>query len=145
MEPYGKGVVAFAVFEGNLVGRNIVSQVTAYCRRGTPYLLLSQSKPSGAFGGAWVKAAYEMLDGFSVWSPSGGRSVRYPPSNVDFRIGGEPVAELRLDARGANMLIEGAGVSVGLPSVIGPSFDVEVRPTDADAGLLRGAFSLCIE
>ena len=145
MEPYADGVIAYSTFLGNIEGRNIVSQITAYCRAGAPYLLLSQPENYRPLDQRWLNLATEMLGGFSLWIPPGHVKIDYPASNVDLRIGGQQLAEIRLDARGLDILMEGAKASVQLPGALGTSMYFEIKPTEADKKILDGAFKLCID
>jgi hypothetical protein len=144
LEPYGEGVIAFADYPLNVEGRNIVSRLSAYCRDGMPYLLLSQPREYRPMDQRWLDLATEMLDGFSLWVPPGERRVDYPPSSVRLLIGSEAVAEIALSAEGVDMLMTGATGVVQLPGSLGTSMAFEIRPTEADQRLLNGAFTLCV-
>jgi len=144
LEPYGDGVVAYSVFLENVQGRNIVSQITAYCRGGTPYLLLSKPEYMRPLDEVWLESANEMLGGFSLWRPPGNVKMDYPTSNVDLRIGGQALAEIRIDEHGVEILMGEAKGSVQLPGVLGTSMYFLIQPTAADKKILRSAFRLCI-
>lgn len=144
LEPYGNGVVAYSVFYNNAQGRNVVSQVTAYCRSGTPFLLLSQPEHYRPLNKTWVQGANEYLSGFSLWQPPGTDKVDYGPGHLRFRTGGAPVAELQIDARGVELLNGNTKISVGIPGVLGRSMFLEIEPTELDKQILQSAFRLCI-
>lgn len=144
LEPYGDGVIAYAVFYNNAQGRNVVSQVTAYCRGGTPFLLLSQPEHYRPIDEDWAQMAYEFLSGFSLWRPPGTPSVDYGPQQLKFRMGGAQVAELQLDSRGVELLSGHTKIAVQMPGSLGRSMFLEIQPTDSDRRVLQSAFRLCI-
>lgn len=145
MEPYADGVIAYSTFLGNVEGRNIVSQITAYCKNGHPYLLLSQPTNHRALDQRWLDLATEMLGGFSLWIPPGEIRLDYPASNIELLTGSEQVAEIRLDAQGREMLMQGAKGSVQLPGALGTGMYFEIKPTQEDRKIIDGAFRLCID
>ncbi len=145
LEPYGSGIIAYSILPENVQGRNIVSQITAYCRNGIPYLLLSKPETMRPLTEGWLNSANEMLDGFSLWRPPGTVRVDYPASNVDLRIGGQTLAEIRIDARGIEILMGEVKGNVQLPGVLGTSMYFLIQPTDPDKNILRSAFQLCID
>lgn len=145
MEPSAEGVIAHSTFLGNVEGRNIVSQITAYCRDGAPYLLLSQPENHRVLDQRWLNLASEMLGGFSLWVPPGEIQIDYPASSVELRTGGKQVAEIRLDARGRDILLQGAKGSVQLPAALGTGMFFEIKPTEEDKRILGGAFRLCVD
>lgn len=145
LEPYGGGVIAYSIFYNNAQGRNVVSQVTAYCRGGTPFLLLSQPEHYRPIDEGWAQIAHEELSGFSLWRPPGNLNVEYPPELLRFRTGGAQVAELQIDARGTELLRGHTKISVNMPGALGRSMFLEIKPTDLDERVLQSAFSLCID
>ena len=144
LEPYGDGVVAYSDFYNNAQGRNVVSQVTAYCRGGTPFLLLSQPEHYRPIDDEWADNAYEYLSGFSLWTPPGSPRVDYGPQHLIFKTGGAPVAELQIDAQGVELLNGNTKISVQMPGALGRSMFLEIEPTDLDRRVLQTAFKLCI-
>ncbi|MGC9417476.1 MAG: hypothetical protein ACP5EN_00755 [Rhodovulum sp.] len=143
LEPYGQGVLAYAEFLGNVEGRSMVSQITAYCKGGTPFLLLSKPTSYSSFDENWLRFANDELDGFSLWKPPGTVRVDYPSSHVDLRIGGQPVAEIKIDKHGVTLLMDEAMGVVQLPAALG-IMSFRIQPTERDKRLLGSAFNLCI-
>lgn len=146
-EPYGDGVVAFARSPENVVGRSVVGQVTAYCRRGVPHLLLSALDPAHGLSEHTRGAIAREQTGFYVSAAHPKKSADYGPEAVAMRsAGGLPIAELRLDADGAEMITSGpATVRINVPGVTGAILRLSTNPTDADLAAISAAFRLCIK
>jgi hypothetical protein len=139
--PSGKGVVATATFEANAQGRNIVSKVTAFCRDGEPFLLLSQPDHYRPRGDDWLRSLNTSLNGFALYDPKSMKEIEYPKSSVTPLIRGSDVAELRLDDEGAAMVVNGTNGSVYIAAFVLMQFSIE--PTSSDKDALRASFHLC--
>lgn len=145
-DPYGKGVIAWAALPENVAGRSVVGQLTAYCKGGTPYILLSALK--GEYG---VQARTRELiaseqTGWRIDNEITGQTASYGREAVSIRLSeGLPLAELRLDARGADMIRSGPVlIGVDFPAVVGAMFYLRTDPSESDAAALDAAFRLCI-
>ena len=146
LEPYREGVVAYSIYYNNAQGRNVVSQVTAYCKSGVPFLMLSQPEHYQPLNKEWVEMASEYLSGFSLWHPPGSPKLEYAPRSLRFVTGaGTAVVELQINQGGVELLNGHTKISVGLPGAVGRSFFLEVKPTDKDRKVLKSAFSLCVD
>lgn len=145
-EPYGAGVISYAVLPENVSGRSVVAQVTAYCKDNTPYLLLSAIEPKYAPGAEARKSIAEMQSGFDISVAGGRHTLSYPPEAVSIRLAeGLPLAELRLDARGVAAITRNPiQLSVSFPGAIGASFHFATDPTGSDKAALEAAFRICI-
>lgn len=139
-EPYGKGAIAYAKFPENAVGRQLVSQISTYCKSGVPYLLLS--KPEGVTVSPDIhKGLMENQKGFSISSEID--RVEYGPDAVAIRRGGQPVAEIRLDQQGARMLTKSSAGGIMVGAIYG-QYSFEVEPSQEDAKRIEASFRLCI-
>lgn len=145
LEPYRDGVVAFSVFKNNAKGRNVVSQITLYCKGEAPYILLSHHYDDWGLAQDWIDGSRVDLRGFSLWQPPGDDlKAEYPPTAVEFRAGGRQLAEIRIDRVGARIMTGHAKGSVQLPGAWGNSMYFESKPTQADRRNIESAFKLCI-
>lgn len=145
MEPQSGGVIAHASNPRNAEGRNVVSGITAYCQDGTPFLRLSQPSHYRALDLDWIRQSQEYLRGFTLWTYRSMHTVEYPVSYVRLLSGGPDVADIRLDQRGVDMLVNGANGVVEMPAAGGRRMSFEVKPTEDDRKILNGAFRLCID
>ena len=144
LEPYGNGVVAYSNYLGNVQARNVVSKITAYCYKGVPYINLSQPDYMTPAGDDWLASANEELSGFSLWKPPGNVHVDYDPTNVALRNKGSSVADIKLDQRGVDILMDESKGVVQIPGFLGRDMAILIQPTETDKNNLRSAFKLCI-
>jgi len=143
-EPFRDGVIAYSVFRENVQGRQIIEQLTTFCRSGVPYILLSGPEDFSGLSQDWITQALPEMRGFEIWSNRTGVSAAYPPSNVSFRAGSRALVEVRLDQRGVSLLQEGAQGSISLPGVFGYFFGFTTEPSIADREKIRSSFRHCI-
>ena len=143
-EPFREGVIAYSVFPENVQGRQIVEQITTYCRSGTPYILLSAPEDFSGLTRDWIAGALHEMTGFQIWSNKTGRNVSYPPSSISFRENTRAVIEVKLDRRGVELIIEGALGSLSLPGAIGLSFSFTTDPNNTDREKIMSSFRHCI-
>ena len=143
-EPFRDGVIAYSVFRENVQGRQIVEQITTYCRSGRPYILLSAPEDFSGLSRDWISGALPAMSGFEIWSNRTGRNVSYPSSSVSFRADSRAMIEVQLDQRGVELLLEGAQGSVLLPGALGFFFGFTTDPNTADREKIRSSFRHCI-
>lgn len=146
LEPYGAGVISWSALPENVVGRSVVGQVTAYCKGQTPYILLSLLDSTRTIDGMTRRTIAEEQSGWWIRGETTGHSIAYDRDAVVIRIDdGLPLAELQLDAKGAELLkTEAVRVAVDFPAVIGAVFYLRTDPTVSDRAALDAAFRLCI-
>lgn len=144
-EPYGAGVIAYAQSPENVAGRSVVGQLTAYCKGGVPMVLLSALEPDRSIPARTRSLIAEEQNGFSISIDGTGQSVRYAPDAVSVRLSeGLPLAELRLDARGVDLMTRGPVlIRVDFPAVAGAIFGLRTSPSERDRAALAAAFKLC--
>jgi hypothetical protein len=143
-EPFREGVIAYSVFLENVQGRQIVEQITTYCRSGTPYILLSAPEDFSGLTRDWIAGALHEMTGFQIWSNKTGRNVSYPPYNISFRENSRAVIEVKLDRKGVELIIEGALGSLSLPGAIGLTFSFTTDPNNIDREKIISSFRHCI-
>lgn len=143
-EPYRDGVIAYSIFPENVEGRQIVYQLTTYCKNNTPYLLLSGSPNFQGLKSEWIESVAGHVDGFSIWSNSGGGHVDYPTGNIAFRANSRVIAEIRIDHRGVEILLNHGQGSINLPGVYGYFFAAPVEATQEDKEKIQSSFRHCI-
>lgn len=147
LEPYGDGIVASAIFPENTKGDNLVYQVSTYCKRGQPYLLLVGSPDFRGLDDWFSENATLYLEGFSMWiDGAGGTSVSYPRENVKFRLGGRPLAEIQIDERAIALIASGrVRGAVQYPHAMGGLMSFDIVATEADLKNIAASHKLCIE
>ncbi len=145
-EPYGEGVITWATLPENVAGRSVVGQITAYCKGRVPYILLSSVNPDHGVAPRTRAMIAEEQTGWRIDNENTGQSASYGRDTVAIRTkDGLPLAELKLDARGIEMLKgEPVLIAVDFPAVIGAMFYLRTDPTEADRAALDAAFRLCI-
>ena len=141
-EPYKNGVVAYSEFPENVFGRNLVGQITTYCRKNTPYLLLSLPKGSQPLNKELLARLESNQNGFKIFSHT--KKVTYDAAHVRVKSGGLPIAEIKLDHDGAQLLIDGALGAIEVGAVNG-SYYFETKPNAFDKRKIMSSFQLCIE
>ncbi len=139
--PYKDGVMATASFKANAQGRNIVSKVTAFCREGEPYLLLSQPETYKPRSQDWLDSVNRSLSGFGLYDPKTQREIEFPKPAVTPLLVANDVAELRIGKDGAEMIAGGANGSVYIAAFVLMQFSI--TPTESDESLLEAAFRIC--
>ncbi|MER5170661.1 hypothetical protein [Thioclava kandeliae] len=144
--PYGKGVIAWAKSPENVTGRSRVGQVTAYCKGGIPYILLSSVTSAYGVDSQMRSLISEVQTGWSVTSEETGEAVSYGIDFVSIRTEeGLPLAELKLDTHGVEILKGGPVlISVDFPASTGAMFYLRTNPTQDDRAALDASFRLCI-
>lgn len=146
-EPYKQGVIAYSVFPGNVSGRSAVHQITAYCKRGVPYILLSGEPGFEGLSKEWVDNYRDYGDfggSFTLFSRETGQEAYYHARNVRFRVGSSVIAEVEIDERGIGILIENGQARIDVSAASGYIFAFTVSPTAADVQKIRSAFTHCI-
>ncbi|NVK20773.1 MAG: hypothetical protein HWE30_18985 [Methylocystaceae bacterium] len=145
-EPYREGVISYAMLPENVAGRSVVGQVTAYCKGGAPYLLLSAISSEHGVSLPTRELIEEEQNGFQIVAEGTGQSAVYGRRSVTVRMSeGLPLAELRLDTRGVELMKSyPALVSVDFPAVVGAMFYLRTAPSESDRAALDAAFRLCI-
>ena len=143
IKPYGKGVVANAIFRGNAVGRNNVDMITTLCKRGVPYIVLSWSEWSPSDGNVWKDLAKNQK-GFRISPEIYARTIAYGPDVVAVMSRGKAIAEIRLDNIGAKLLSKKSSGSIDIPAMYGIySFSIDPKLTDVES--IEASFRLCVE
>lgn len=143
LEPAGRGIVAYARLPENVEGRSVAGQVTAYCKSGIPYLLISALEHDMLHAETRQNVA-DNQDGFTIFS--GGSEYTLSRQSVSIREGnGLPIAEIRLSPEAARAFSVGpAQARLDIPAVWGAIIGFRTDPTDMDSKALKAAFSLCI-
>ena len=141
-EPYGKGVIAFAKFPENAVGRGQVSQISTYCKDGVPYLLLSREKWHPRYGDV-AKELVKHQSGFTISREDHTGSIVYGPNSVTVRTGGKPIAEIRLDNQGALLLTQKSIGWIDVAAMHG-IYNFLVNPSQEDIKKIEASFRLCM-
>jgi hypothetical protein len=143
LEPAGRGIVAYARLPENVEGRSVAGQVTAYCKSGTSYLLISALEHDTLQAETRLKVA-ENQDGFTI--SSGGIEYTLSRHSVSIREGnGLPIAEIRLSPEAAHAFTVGpTHARLDIPAVWGAIIGFQTDPTAMDSKALKAAFSLCI-
>ena len=119
-EPYKKGVVAYSVFPENAIGRNLVGQVTTYCKRGEPYLLLSLPPGSQALDSVFIDNLENHQNGYTLYSDV--NSIYYDPDALSFYKGGLPIVEIKLDTDGIELIKSGVSGHMEAGMIMGGYF-----------------------
>ena len=140
-EPYKEGVIAYSEFPENAIGRNLVGQITTYCKQGEPYILLSLPPDGIRLESSFVTELRDRQDGFTLSSDS--ETIHYGPEALFFYSGGLPIAEIKLDARGAELLKGKASGSIDIGMVMG-WYSFSSEPNLADTRKIDASFRLCI-
>lgn len=146
LEPYGNGVLAFSTFPENTKGTNLVYQVTTYCKKGRPFILLSGRPDEMGLSEDFADRVEAHLEGFGV-SIDGvdGSSYLYPPSLVKFR-SGQQLAEIEVDKRFLEMIEVGKTQGTVLfPYIFGGRMAFEIQATPEDIKRISSSFKLCTE
>lgn len=143
LKPAGRGIVAYARLPENVKGRSVAGQVTAYCKSGMPYLLISALERD-VLHAETRKTVAEYQDGFTIFSGK----IEYSLSRQSVSIqegNGFQIAEIRLSPEAAHAFTVGpAQARLDIPAASGVIIEFQTEPTDMDSKALKAAFSLCI-
>jgi hypothetical protein len=144
-EPYGKGVISYAQSAENVAGRSVVGQITAYCKAGVPYVLLSALKLEHGTDARTRSLIAEEQNGYVISAEGRGKPAKYGPGAVNVRLSeGLPLAELQFDARGVDLVTHGPVlIRVDFPAAVGAIFALRTTPSQRDLATLSAAFRLC--
>jgi hypothetical protein len=142
LEPWQNGIRAFAVFENNARGRDIVSRVDFLCISEQPLIVLSQPDSFAPLTSKWVRMIGNV--GYSIEDRFRDETIQYSPENIRFLTSGKEVAVLLADQRGVEALLSPHSyIYVKIAGAFGNNMSLELRPTDADRQVIRTAFRLC--
>ena len=119
-----------------------MGQITFYCRKSVPHLLLSLSKGSQPLSKKFLEELETSQDGFQI--NSGSNKKEYDSGNVRTRVGGLAIAEIKLDRSGAQLLTDGAFGSIKVGAVNG-IYSFETKPDEFDKRKISSSFKLCID
>lgn len=143
-EPYKAGVVAFARLPEQVVGRDVIDQITVYCRKGVPHMLMSGPVGEGGLDPSFEVTVQEYLRGFEFSGGDGG-SVAYPPEHIDFRAGETVRVEVKMDRAVLDILSSGGfSGSLSLPASTGFMFRFSAVTTENDREKIASALRHCI-
>lgn len=142
-EPYKAGVISFAKLDAQVVGRSVINQVTIYCRRGRPYLLMSGPVGKGGLPSGFASRASEHIQGFQLSSVTESRT--YSSADLDFRAGDTVRIELRLDSNAKSILLDESFFgTIMIPAVYGFIFRFKAETTELDRQKIGSSLTHCI-
>lgn len=142
-EPYKSGVIAYSQHHGSKSGRQVVDQVTAYCKGGQPYLLLSAEKGSIGMSEHLISVLMEDNTKFAIGTLED--PVDIDPASISYRTGGEQLMEIALPPAAVKKFSELQEIKFWLRTYgANGSYSGYLYLTPLDQAKFNSAFNLCI-
>jgi hypothetical protein len=149
LEPYGDGIVASSARLDRPRAYDVVTNLTAFCRRETPHLLVTAPEHGLANGEMPLRVGLEMsgADTTPSQSSSSPREIEIAVERARTRVNADAAyVELPLTAaeRDAILASDRFVVFFVFPRVIGGSYQAGVEMNDMDRRMLTAAFRFCL-
>jgi hypothetical protein len=136
LEPYGNGVVAASKRVDRTGPYDLVTQMTAYCKKGKPKLLFHA--PEHGLYDQGARQFYLEVDGRAEVVAESAVSIRQSDSGA--------YLEVTLPAPVARLMEQGATLGTGFdfPRSAGGSYGTYLTLSEMDRQMLKAAFRLCL-